>query len=204
MLARDTRLFAFAFLLLAAVTPAHAALIYTLTDLGTLGGFYSSANAINSTGQVVGSSMTASGRTHAFRTSADAAINPATDDLGTLGGIESYGYAINASGQVAGQAFLGSLAHRSENARSAVFSRASLHCRQFLLWNQERGESCKKPPTPGVKTPRQPPRPTPQADITSVPDFLAHRLMKLQTTRRKRLSSLPDVPGEEVELARAV
>ncbi len=84
----------------------------------------------------------------------------------------------------------GSVADRSENARSAVFSRASLHFRQFLLWNQERGESCTKPPTQGAMTPWQLPRLSPRTDITSVPDCLAHRLMKPQTTCRDRSSGV--------------
>jgi hypothetical protein len=84
----------------------------------------------------------------------------------------------------------GSVADRSENARSAVFSRASLHFRQFLLWNQERGESCTRPPPQGVMTPWQLPRLSPRTDITSFPDCLAHCLMKPQTTCRKRVISL--------------
>ncbi|SCY31568.1 probable extracellular repeat, HAF family [Nitrosospira sp. Nl5] len=39
-----------------------------MTDLGTLGGHFSSAHAINDAGQVVGGSDTAEGSRHAFMT----------------------------------------------------------------------------------------------------------------------------------------
>ncbi len=71
-------------------------------DLGTLGGSFSGATGINSSGQVVGASRTVSGQVHAFRTAANSAINPATDDLGTLGGSFSQAAGINRSGQVVG------------------------------------------------------------------------------------------------------
>ncbi len=70
---------------------------YTLTDLGTLGGSQSAARAINASGQVVGSSSTAAGKTHAFLYSGGA-----MRDLGTLGGDFSEATGINASGQVVG------------------------------------------------------------------------------------------------------
>lgn len=76
-------------------------------DLGTLGGQYSAAYAINSTGQVVGKAdlpPTTNGihPTHAFLWRSPRAMQ----DLGTLGGTNSFAYAINDSGVVAGFSLL--------------------------------------------------------------------------------------------------
>jgi len=71
--------------------------MYTITDLGTLGGNYSYAYGINYFGQVVGSSQIANGEYHAFLYSDGTMI-----DLGTLGGTESHAYSINDFGQVVG------------------------------------------------------------------------------------------------------
>ena len=71
---------------------------YMTIDLGTLGGSWSSARAINEAGQVVGYSATASGDTRAFL------WDGTMYDLGTLGGDRSMAYRVNAVGQVAGQA----------------------------------------------------------------------------------------------------
>src|SRR5215471_963713 len=64
--------------------------MYTVTDLGTLGGSFSAAFPINASGQVVGYSTRQdtplNDTLHAFRTAPNAPINPATDDLGTFGG----------------------------------------------------------------------------------------------------------------------
>jgi probable HAF family extracellular repeat protein len=76
--------------------------LYTVHDLGALGGTQSTAASLNKSGQVAGASTTASGLTHAFRTAPNSAINLLTDDLGTLGGLYSDARGINASGQVIG------------------------------------------------------------------------------------------------------
>ena len=71
---------------------------YTAVDLGTLGGTFSFAFAINPAGQIAGGSATADGTSHAFLWS-----DGITPDLGTLGGSESTARDINASGQIVGQ-----------------------------------------------------------------------------------------------------
>jgi probable HAF family extracellular repeat protein len=89
--------------LFAAVRPASATPVtmYTVLDLGTLGGTNSYAlGDINASGQVTGYSyMPGNADTHAFLYDGTTML-----DLGTLGGFSnvSYGFGINASGQVAG------------------------------------------------------------------------------------------------------
>jgi probable HAF family extracellular repeat protein len=83
----------------------HAALFRggAVIDLGTLGGEYSSAYAINNAGQIVGYAYTTGSEVfHAFMVVAGQPMV----DLGTLGGSYSRAYAINAVGQVVGQAYL--------------------------------------------------------------------------------------------------
>jgi probable HAF family extracellular repeat protein len=73
-------------------------------DIGTLGGSYAIAYAVNASGQIVGTSMTdASGEIptlHAFLYS-----NGTMQDIDTSGGVDSSAYAINSSGQVVGRMF---------------------------------------------------------------------------------------------------
>lgn len=69
------------------------------TDLGTLGGLNSFANAINDAGQVVGGASTLGGDTHAFVYSGGSLL-----DLGTLGGNSSVAYDINNHGVIVGSA----------------------------------------------------------------------------------------------------
>ena len=66
-----------------------------MTDLGTLGGSFSSAHDINELGLIVGESYTANGNTHAFIY--DLATGMMTD-LGTLGGGDIYATSINEPG----------------------------------------------------------------------------------------------------------
>jgi probable HAF family extracellular repeat protein len=74
----------------------------TYTDLGTLGGTNSNANAINDAGQIVGGSDNGSGQFHAF-TYASGTMS----DLGTLGGDRSEAFGINNHGVIVGDALNG-------------------------------------------------------------------------------------------------
>ena len=74
---------------------------WTATDLGTLGGTYSTGFAINSNGEVTGSATTASDAAqHAFVAQSTPPL--AMTDLLTLGGTFSEGYSINLAGDVVG------------------------------------------------------------------------------------------------------
>lgn len=73
-----------------------------LTDLGTLGGSYSSPEDINASGQVVGTSSIPSGHFHAFLWQ-----NGTMTDLGTLGNNASRANAVNNAGLVVGDIYMG-------------------------------------------------------------------------------------------------
>jgi len=81
----------------------------TMLDLGTLGGAYAQANAINDNGFVTGWSQTTGpasvlSQTHAFlyQIVGPGSPIPLMRDLGTLGGTNSYGTCINANNHVVG------------------------------------------------------------------------------------------------------
>jgi len=67
-----------------------------IVDLGTLGGLYSRAQAINRSRQVVGASLIEDGPLHAFL------WEGTMTDLGTLGGPSSEAHDINDAGQIVG------------------------------------------------------------------------------------------------------
>lgn len=86
---------------------------YTVTDLGTLGGSATEAHAINSTSLIVGSSVTASGASHAFR------YARAIADLGINSSL-SVATSVNASGQIGGYYYDG-------NYSAFVWTNGKLH-----------------------------------------------------------------------------
>src|SRR6266536_76396 len=79
----------------------------TVTDLGTLGGSYSQAVAVNTLGQVVGNSGTIGGAFHGFLWQ-----NGTMTDLGTLGGTHIL--------EVAGVNDLGQVVRRSPTTGDAA------------------------------------------------------------------------------------
>jgi probable HAF family extracellular repeat protein len=81
-----------------AVTASSAAPIYTIVDLGGLGGPTSVAYRINSFGTAIGWSQISNGDSHAFRASSGSPL----EDLSRVGTSDSFAYGINGSGQIAG------------------------------------------------------------------------------------------------------
>ncbi|HMJ57511.1 MAG TPA: hypothetical protein VK467_00110, partial [Gemmatimonadales bacterium] len=87
----------------------------TMQNLGTLGGDFSEAWAINASGEVAGFSLTAGGETHAF------VWDGTMHDLGTLGGTFSIARAINATGNVVG------VSETTSGESHAFFSDGTMH-----------------------------------------------------------------------------
>jgi probable HAF family extracellular repeat protein len=77
---------------------------YSITDLGTLGGFSTTAYGINGNGQIVGKSLVklTSGKTYHYTYHAFLYSAGTMTDLGTLGGDDSEARAINKYGDVVG------------------------------------------------------------------------------------------------------
>lgn len=69
-------------------------------DLGTFGGSFSNAVAVNDSGQVAGYARTPDEKDHAFLATASGMV-----DLGTFGGQYSYAYGLNQAGLVVGSAY---------------------------------------------------------------------------------------------------
>jgi probable HAF family extracellular repeat protein len=85
------------FVLTALASVSSAAVMYSITDLGTFGGVSSFANSINNHGQVVGWYDNADGKRYAFLYD-----NGRVIQLGTLGGTYSVAISINNQGQIVG------------------------------------------------------------------------------------------------------
>lgn len=90
---------------------AHAVAVpmYTVVDLGTLGGSMSYAQAINNSGQITGASSLTGDPTDSLGNPIFHTFlyrNRQMADLGTLGGDSSFGNAINDFGRVVGDSFL--------------------------------------------------------------------------------------------------
>lgn len=85
--------------LLAAV-PAGAAVRFSVTDLGTLGGTFSGVSSVNDARQVVGYAYTSGDASYrAFLWQSDR-----MQDVGTLGGKSSQAFGIDAAGRIVGSA----------------------------------------------------------------------------------------------------
>jgi probable HAF family extracellular repeat protein len=83
-------------LVLSVASTAAAQVTYSVVDLGSLGGYDTSALAINSAGHVVGGAMDGNGHYVAFL------YITALQGLGTLGGVKSKANAINSSDRIVG------------------------------------------------------------------------------------------------------
>ena len=81
----------------------------TMTDLGTLGGNFSAGNAINLSGEVVGSAQTSTGVSHAVLWNGGKITDLTTTALSGLSSASVAG--INDSGQIAGTDAVGSTGH---------------------------------------------------------------------------------------------
>jgi probable HAF family extracellular repeat protein len=90
---------------LLAVTPAPAPQpVYSLTDLGSLGGGLSTASGMNSQGQVVGASTVASGTYHAFLYTSGAMKDLSPSDYASD---FSVAVAVNSAGTAVGTVYVG-------------------------------------------------------------------------------------------------
>ena len=97
---------------LSSINSAHA-VSYTIVDLGTLGGSYSSGYGINNSGQVVGESRTASGATVAFFYDGSRMLDLCLLSDCTSSGWSSFtaAYDINNNGDISGYGSIGGQTH---------------------------------------------------------------------------------------------
>jgi probable HAF family extracellular repeat protein len=115
-------------LLALAIPPISASILraqpylFTITDLGTLGGQESQANAVNDYGQVAGKAMTSFGVYRAF-----GYANGVMYDLGTLGGDYSAATGINNQGQIVGESTTSfNVTHAFSFANGAMYDLGTL------------------------------------------------------------------------------
>src|SRR5579871_1519457 len=90
------------------ITTVHASTIYSITDLGTLGGTSAAAVQINDAGVAVGWATNAWGNQVSF-SSAGAGLFEALSGL--AGATDSYAYGINSSGTIAGISYVNGQPH---------------------------------------------------------------------------------------------
>lgn len=113
--ARLSHAFVCGILALCCTSIVVAAPVYTVLDLGTLGGSFSFPRGINNTGQVVGDAYTSGNAVDSAALFGN--TGGANSNLGTLGApnylvYQSIAFSINDSGQVAGYAYtVGNVAH---------------------------------------------------------------------------------------------
>src|SRR3977135_3066219 len=84
----------------------HAATIYSVVNLGGLGGTTSVAHGISNNGIATGWATTASNANHAF-----SASSGSLQDLTPAGTGNAYALAINDAGQMVGSSYIGAEAH---------------------------------------------------------------------------------------------
>jgi probable HAF family extracellular repeat protein len=121
---------------------------YEVFDLGTLGGNSARPQDFNDYGQVVGSSLAASGQTHAFLWE-----NGVMRDLGTLGHKESQAQRINNAGVIAGTVWTGTMSDYGNTIAAVwrngsgtildhhIYSATAINESNEVIWNESGHET---------------------------------------------------------------